>query len=235
MRTTRILAFGAALASAAACTFAANAVPAAVAPDLDAIVTYETRQVMASGVVRDERWQEHIVRRGDSVWTERVLPAATRAAHLHESAAQHAGHKHFDFDGAARLVQRDLQGGTVLRYVDTMNRVVVAVPPAEYGAVGFDGRWGAAAHVVPPEVVAGMPGGRGTAQPGARWLADHADGWTHRVLWSDSRAVALRIESTRDDGSFSRRVTVAPSASAAALPWSDIASYTQKEYDDFMD
>ncbi len=239
MRTTRSLLFGAALASAAACAFAASAAPAAVAPDLDAIVTYETRQVMASGVVRDERWQEHLVRRGDSVWTERVLPAATRSAHSHEPAAQHAGHKHFDFDGAARLVQRDAQGGTVLRYVDNRNRVVVAVPAAEYGAVGFDGRWGAAAHVVPPEVVAGMPSGLGTAQPGARWLADHADGWTHRVLWSDSRAVALRIESTRDDGSFSRRVTVAvtvvPAVSAAASPWSDIAAYTQKEYDDFMD
>ncbi len=92
---------------------------------------------------------------------------------------------------------------------------------------------------LPPEVVAGMPSGGGTAQPGARWLADIAAGWTHRVLWSDSRAVALRIESRRDDGSFSRRVTVAvavaPSASVAAPPWSDIASYTRKEYDDFVD
>ncbi len=235
MKFLGISAFGAALTSAVAGAFASAAV--AGPPDLDATITYETRQVLASGVVRNERWQETLLRRGDSVWAERVLPASARAAHSHESAAQHAGHKHFDFDSAARLVQRDRQGATVLRYVDTKNRVVVTVPAAEYGAVGFDGVWGAAAQVVPPEVVARMPSGRGTAQPGARWLADHADGWTHRVLWSDARSVALRIESSRDDGSFSRRVTVAvaPSTRDGESPWSDLGSYTQKEYDDFMD
>lgn len=229
--------FIAALTCAAAQAFAAGPAEAVASPDLDAVVTYETRQVMASGVVRDERWQERLVRRGDSVWSERVLPASTAGAHAHESAVQHAGHKHFDFDGAARLVQRDRQGETVLRYVDVKNRVVVAVPAAEYGAVGFDGRWGAAAYVVPPEVVAAMPSGRGTAQPGTRRLADRADGWTHRVLWSDVQGIALRVESSRDDGSFSRRVSVAIASSGAATrpPWFGIDAYAQKQYDDFMD
>lgn len=224
-------------ATAAAVVLAAAAIPALAAPDIDAVVTYRTHQVLASGVVRDESWQERVMRRGDAVWSERVLPAEARAAHRHETAAEHAAHKHFDFEGAARLVQLDGRGDTVLRYVDAKNRVVVSVPRAEYGAVGFDGRWDAAAHLVPPQVVATMAAVKERAAPGARWVGDRGDGWTHRVLWSDSREVALRIESARDDGSFRRTVSVAlqPVASGQPLPWRNLASYTQKEYDDFMD
>ena len=54
----------------------AAAAPAAPVPaDLDALITYETRQVTATGVTRTETWQERLIRRGDTVWTERVLPA----------------------------------------------------------------------------------------------------------------------------------------------------------------
>jgi len=211
---------------------------AAPVPDLDAVVTYETRQVLASGVVRDERWQERLVRRGDLVWTERILPAQAAAAHRHESAAEHAGYKHFDFEAASRLVGRGASGQTVLRYVDAGNRIVVGVPAAEYSAVGFDGRWDAAAHLVPPQVIAAMHElpARG-AEAGSRWVGERAAAWTHKVLWSDRRQVALRTESSRDDGSFRRVVSVAPAVAAGSrrLPWLGIDGWTQKDYDDFMD
>ena len=225
------------LFAAGVVVLAAATRPALAGPDIDAVVTYRTHQVMASGVVRDESWQERVMRRGDAVWSERVLAAEARAAHRHETAAEHVAHKHFDFDGAARLVERDARGNTVLRYVDAKNRVVVSVPRAEYGAVGFDGRWDGAAHLVPPQVVAAMTVVRGAASPGSRWLGDHGDGWTHRVLWSDARAIALHIDSARDDGSFRRTVSVVlqPVAGGRSLPWRDLGSYTQKEYDDFMD
>lgn len=225
------------LIAAGVVVLAAATRSALAAPDIDAFVTYRTHQVMASGVVRDESWQERVMRRGDAVWSERVLAAEARAAHRHERMAEHAAHKHFDFDGAARFVERDARGDTVLRYVDAKNRVVVSVPRAEYGAVGFDGRWDGAAHLVPPQVVAGMTFVRGAASPGSRWLGDHGGGWTHRVLWSDAREIALHIESSRDDGSFRRTVSVVlqPVASGRLLPWRDLASYTQREYDDFMD
>src|SRR5207247_10396649 len=100
---------------------------------------------------------ERLIRRGDVVWTERVLPAEAHAAHPHESSAEHTGHKHFDFEGAARLLRLDAKGQLQLQYVDREHRVAVSVPKAEYGAVGFDGRWDAAAHVVPPSLVARMP------------------------------------------------------------------------------
>src|SRR5205814_8494543 len=111
-----------------------------------------------------------------------------------------------------------------LRYVDAAHRQVVAVPPPEYGAVGFDGRFDAAAFVVPPSVVARMsvPPGK-AAQAG--WHVEQRDGWSHRVLWSEAQAIALRVESQRSDGSFTRRITVELTAPAAAPPWHGAGDY----------
>ena len=219
----RLIAFAALVAA----TLPAAA--AAPAPDVDALITYETRQVTAAGVTRTERWQERLVRRGDAVWTERVLPSGAGALRANDSAAEHAGHKHFDFDSAARLVQREADGQSRLRFVDREHRVVVSVPAAEFGAVGFDGNWEAAAFVVPPAVIARM----GAARDG--WLREQANGWSHRVRWSEVRQLPVQLESQRDDGSIRRVVTITPATPAKALPWAGLADYTQKEYDDFMD
>lgn len=212
----------------------AQAAPAA--PALDAVVTYETRQVTSSGIVRTETWAERIVRRGDTVWTERVLPPQAVAAHSHETEAEHAGHKHFDADAAARWVALDAKGQTQLRFVDRAHRMVVSVPKPEYEAVGFDGSFDAAAHVVPAAVIDRMPV-LASATRGADpvWHVEKTREWSHRVLWSAQKQVALRVESERADGSFRRTVTVEPVAAAAALPWAGLSGYAQKEYDDFMD
>ena len=212
------------------------AAPAAAAPDLDAVVRYETRQQLASGVSRIERWSERLVRRGDTVWTERLGLAASNAAHAAEAAG---GHRHFDAETAARLLTKDASGQTRLRYVDAAHRQVVAVPKAEWGTVGFDGRHDAAAHLVPPSLVGRMPVEPGTAAAASagHWHVQHAAGWTHRVLWSAGRQVALRIDSRSDDGRTSRRVRLLPQppTPAAALPWRRLDGWTQREYDDFMD
>ncbi len=219
-------------------------------PDLDALVAYQTRQVLASGVTRVETWQEHLVRRGDRVWTERVLPP--QAPRHADAAPDHAAHKHFDYARAARLLSREAGGGVDLRFIDTEHRVAVSVPAAEFGAVGFDGRWDAAASLVPPSLVERLPaedssadaaaqpgavGRRGAVAQGARWRVQKVGDWTHRVLWSDAQQLALRIESRRADGSFERTVVATPQAprAAAALPWRDLTSYTTRQYDDFLD
>jgi hypothetical protein len=217
----------------AALLAAALSAKAAPAPDVDALITYETRQVTAAGVTRTERWQERLVRRGDTVWTERVLPERAAALHTNERAnehaAEHAGHKHFDFDSAARLVQREPNGQLRLRFVDREHRIVVSVPAAEFGAVGFDGSWEAAAFVVPPAVIARM----GAARDG--WRREQAQGWSHRVRWSEAQQLPRQLESQRDDGSIRRIVSITPSAPSKSLPWMGLTDYTQKEYDDFMD
>lgn len=214
---------------------AASASAAPASPDLDATVRYETRQVLANGTTRVETWQERMLRRGDAVWTERVI--GKTASHEHESATEHAGHKHFDFDRAARLLRLDDKAEPRLQYVDRQHRQVVSVPKAEWGAVGFDGRYDAAAHLVPPALIAQMQPAKGSAARGESWLTQHAPGWTHRVLWSTTRQVALRIESARDDGSVKRVVVVTPAAPLAdvQLPWRQLEAYQQLEYDDFMD
>ena len=224
---------------------AAAPVPAP-APDVDALVTYETRQVTSAGVTRTERWQERLVRRAGVVWTARVLPAGLAALHpaeraperpneraperANERAAEHAGHKHFDFDTAARLVERPRNGELRLRFVDREHKVVVSVPKAEYGAVGFDGNWEAAAYIVPPTVAARMG-----AAAADGWRTEKAKGWSHKLRWSTAQQLPLRVESRRDDGNVTRLVTVTPVAATAALPWRDIDAFDQKEYDDFMD
>jgi hypothetical protein len=222
----------------ALCLAAAGVVQAApaVAPALDAVVTYETKVVTAAGVMRTEVWQEKVVRRGDTVWTERILPPQAKDAHQHESKQEHAGHKHFDAEAAARWVQLDAKGQTVLRFVDRAHRMVVSVPRSEYDAVGFDGRFDAAAHLVPPSVIERMPVLASASKDASSvWHVEKNGQWSHRVLWSTQKQVALRIESERLDGGYKRTVTVETAAPAAALPWNGLSSYVQKEYDDFMD
>ena len=129
---------------------------AAPVPDVGALISCEARQVTANGATRFERWQERLIRRADTVWTERVPPASADALHAGATIAEHTGHKQFDFDRTARVVQREFEGQPRLRFVDCAHRVVVSVPKAEYGAVGFDGSWNVAAHFVPPSTIARM-------------------------------------------------------------------------------
>ena len=217
--------------SLAGLSVAASAV-AAPLPDVDALVSFETRQVLASGITRVDTWQERLVRRDGQVWVERVLPAGSAAAHDDDEHAGHVGHAHFNAETAARWLARGANGELTVRFVDRAHRAVVSIPRAEYGTVNFDGSYDAAASIVPAEVARRMT--RGAAQGDARWLADRRDGWSHRVLWSESRRLALRVESRSDDGSVARTVEVRLQPKAAA-PWTQLGGYEHKRYDDYMD
>lgn len=206
---------------------AANTATPARAPDLDAVVRYEMRQVLPSGVSRVETWSERLVRRGDTVWTER-LGATPRTAGA-------ASHREFDTDAAARLLTVDARGQVRLRYVDATRRLAVTVPPAEWATVGFDGRHDAAAHLVPPALIDALPVAKNVCGGGDAWRVQKNGGWSHCVRWSAARQVALRIESRSDDGRTSRSVTLLPQAAAAVLPWRAVDGYDQREYNDFMD
>jgi hypothetical protein len=216
----------------------ANANAAAPLPmaDIDARVSYETRQVMASGVTRIDTWAERLVRRGHQTWTERIRPPAAHAGRAHETVAEPAGHKHFNAETSARWLTLAPDGEVEVRFVDAEHKVVVSVPRAEFGTVGFDGQYGGAASIVPVAVVRAMKPAPGASSEGA-WYTDRSHGWSHRVLWSESRQLALRVESQRDDGSVHRIVTVKllPAIAGQPAPWSRLADHTQKNYDDFMD
>lgn len=204
-----------------------------VESDLDAVVRYETRQISKAGVTRVEIWQERMVRRAGVVWTERLLPNGAHIAHVHDT-SQTISHRHLNLDNAARWLQRDATGKVDLRFVDHGEKVVVSIPKAEFGTVGFDGKWAAAAYMVPPEMVAKMkPEGNGPN--GAVWRVERDKDWSHRVLWSEAKQVALQIESSKIDGTFSRTVTVTPSTRGTNLPWTVVAQYEKKDYDDYQD
>lgn len=215
----------------------AAGVAAQTAPALQGVVSYETRQVTKAGITRVETWQENMYRQGGTVWTERIVATSALAAHAahDKSGKPEPGHKHLDIDTAARWLQKDSAGVLTLRYVDKHDNVVVSVPKAEFGAVGFDGRWDTAAYLVPPDLVAKMKP-TGALSSNAVWRTEQAKDWTHRVFWSETRQAALQIESKKTDGSFSRTIRLKPSTTVASTaPWEKLSGFEQKKYDDYMD
>ena len=210
-------------------------------PDLDAIVTYESRQVLRSGVTRTEIWKERLIRRADTVWTERILPQDAPDSSGSQSEKSRTikpkSHKHFDYETAARWLSRNARGDIELRFVDTEHQVVVSVPKTEFATVGFDGRWDAAAHVVPPSVIRQMPQGSLIDQRAQQpvWVREKKAGWSHQVMWSDARQIALQVQSHSLDGAVSRAVSVAPTRASPSLPWLKVQAFEQKTFEDFLD
>lgn len=222
----------------AAALQASPSLAAGAPPDLDALVSYETRQVLASGVTRVDSWKERLVRRGNQVWTERLLSPASATGHMHETEAEHLGHKHFNAETAAHWLTLGADGKVAVRFVDREHKEVVDIPRAEFGTVGFDGSFDAAASIVPEAVALAMkpvPGGA-VAERG-QWRGDRSHGWSHRILWSTTQRIALKLESQRDDGSVRRLVSVQVRAVRGdqPAPWDQLSDYSQKRYDDFMD
>ncbi|VWD48443.1 hypothetical protein [Burkholderia contaminans] len=232
------------------------ALPAVAAADLDAVLLHESRTVSADGVTRTTMYRERMVRRDGHVWVERVLPVAAAGGHGNDHdhdhdhdagvrtgvqpAAAHAGHKHFNFQAAARHVTYD--GKTArIEYVDAANRTVVSVPPAEYETTGFDGSWDNAYYVTPPSQLKRLAAAKRGDVPGTRWYKQAVDTpgarGVNRILWSETLQAPLSVEYRSADGRVVRKLTLTPAAAARreTLPWQALASYTRKEYADYLD
>lgn len=230
------------------------ALPAVAAADLDAVLVHESRTVSADGVTRTTLYRERMVRRDAHVWVERVLPVAAAGGHGddhdhdHDAggrtgvqpAAAHAGHKHFNFQAAARHVTYD--GKTArIEYVDAANRTVVSVPPAEYETTGFDGSWDNAYYVTPPSQLKRLAAAKRGDVPGTRWYEQAVDTpgarGVNRILWSETLQAPLSVEYRSADGRVVRKLTLtpAPAARRETLPWQTLGSYTRKEYADYLD
>ncbi|VWD64524.1 hypothetical protein [Burkholderia contaminans] len=241
------------------------ALPALAAADLDAVLVHESRAVSADGVTRTTMYRERMVRRDGHVWVERVLPVAAAGGHGsdhdhdhdHDAGgsretpqragvqpasahAAHAGHKHFNFQAAARHVTYD--GKTArIEYVDTASRTVVSVPPAEYETTGFDGSWDNAYYVTPPSQLKRLAVAKRGDVPGTRWYEQAVDTpgarGVNRILWSETLQAPLSVEYRSADGRVVRKLTLtpAPAARRETLPWQALASYTRKEYADYLD
>ncbi|ONY21616.1 hypothetical protein A8F21_15055 [Burkholderia cenocepacia] len=233
------------------------ALPAVAAADLDAVLQHESRTVTADGVTRTTLYRERMVRRDGHVWVERVLPAAAAGGehgddhghdHDHDAgrragvkpAAAHAGHKHFNFQAAARHVTYDGKSARI-EYVDVANRTVVSVPPAEYETTGFDGSWDNAYYVTPPSQLKRLAVAKRGDAPGTVWYEQAVDTpgarGANRILWSERLQAPLSVEYRSADGRVTRKLTLtpAPAARRGTLPWQTLAGYSRKEYADYLD
>jgi hypothetical protein len=212
---------------------ATMAASAAELPSLDATVTYDSKFVSHAGVTETRQFTNILIRRPGHVWMERVLPAQAQ-----EHADEHGGHKHFDFETSTQHLTRTATGAIRAEYVDRGKRRVVFVPPTEYSVSGFDGSWDNAAAMVSEKTVKAMPlTKRVTTVADTEWREESRNGWYNRVLWSNRQKIALVVESGKTDGSTTRRTVLQlrPATADAALPWTQLGTYAQMEYDDFMD
>lgn len=226
--------------------------------DLAARLNYETRSLSDEGVYKLTRHQDRLIRVGDQVWLERVLPPG-RAAPEH-GGHDHAGHDHgeaseargqgkvdgtqhrldlhdVNFEKAARAVSRD-EKGVHLAFVSAANRLHLQVEPENYQAVGFNGSWDAAYYLIDPTTLARLqPLAGRTAPAGAVWLGERRADHYLRVLWSQTLALPLRIESGHPDGSLTRTIVVQPERlpRAGQLPWQQLGDYLYKDYNDLLD
>ncbi|WP_321859821.1 hypothetical protein [Burkholderia cenocepacia] len=233
------------------------AVPAFAAADLDAVLQHESRTVTADGVTRTTLYRERMVRRDGHVWVERVLPVAAAGGehgddhdhdHDHDAgrragvkpAVAHAGHKHFNFQAAARHVTYDGKSARI-EYVDAANRTVVSVPPAEYETTGFDGSWDNAYYVTPPSQLKRLAVAKRGDAPGTVWYEQAVDTpgarGVNRILWSERLQAPLSVEYRSADGRVMRKLTLTPASAARrdTLPWQTLAGYSRKEYADYLD
>jgi hypothetical protein len=219
------------LLALAACCVAAQAAPPPPPPPppLDLALAYYSRVLTPDGVTREARYQERMLRRPGHVWSGRDLPAGVPAA-------PHAGHAEFNPALLARHVVLE-QGAPRVEFVDRRAREVIAIPPSEYGSIGFDGSWENACYLLDPARVMRLPlSARVSAVAGAQWREREQNGVFERVLWDGRRQVALVVESGDRAGTVLRRieVSVLPGL-AASVPWQQLGGYAHKEYADFLD
>lgn len=198
-------------------------------PPVAALVTREEEGVGADGVFHLTRYQERLVRAEGRVWTRRVLDARVTSAGAHED------RRHFhDWEVVPHVVRREPSGALGLELL--LEDARVEVPPGEFDSVGFTPDWSEAASLVPARWVGAMRPLEGRAAPrGARWLEHREAGVYVRVLWSDALALALEVESGRDDGSRARRLKLQLEPLPSPLPWAGTERLVTRDISDYRD
>jgi hypothetical protein len=203
--------------------------------DLDALVKVESKTTGSDGVTRTSLYEERFMRRGDQIWTQRVLPKTGR---VHEHVKEgHSGHKHLDPFEGGRLVSLE-DGKPQLRLISAGEKRVVSVPSVEFGNLGFDGSWERAYYwVTQLEFKSFKPSSRVSDVADAQWFEKTGD-VNEFILWDHKRQIPRVIESTHRQGNQWRKISVTPRKEmTAVVPWSPqlIKRYDQMLYSDFLD
>lgn len=224
---------------------AASILAVSPAPELDLSIRHYSRLSTPGGLVRENRYEEIMLRRNNHVWLARVLPESLASGPAQQHARQ--PRRTVALHGAPSLIGQGLppqisdpglmprhitleQGKLKLELIDTQNREILAVTPADYGAINFDGSWSNTYYLLDPAMVttlflADQP------VPGTRWRTREKNGYFQRVLWDEQNMIPLAIETGNSDGSFFRRTEVRIRKNVTSeLPWKNLETYTRKDY-----
>jgi len=206
---------------------------AQAASDVTLEVTHQSNALGADGIKRSTVFTERVVRQGDTVWIERVMPPGAHLEDEHAKAKVGAAkdHKHADLSAATRWIQRLPDGKLRFRLVAMHDKVVVDIAPAEYATVGFDGAWLAAYHLIDPAVLKTLKPGETTSQ--GQWFENTKGRNSVRVLWDAKREIPLQVVS--QGANSNRSTTVKVLSAAAKSPWDVTKKFAQKDYSDFLD
>ncbi|HEU0034316.1 MAG TPA: hypothetical protein VFQ53_27020 [Kofleriaceae bacterium] len=169
-------------------------VPASVAAAPVVVrIHHESTILGTDGVSRTERYDERLVRDGDQVWIERVLPAALpKATDLHD----------VDLHVAVRWFVRS-GDGVRAALVSVPDELVVELEPASLDSFAIPARWVEAANLVD---ISSLEPGR--AEDGARWYERRDAAATTRVLWDRALNLPRRVEIRSSNGRITTRMTV---------------------------
>lgn len=204
-----------------------------LADDLAVRVQHDITVLGADGVTRITRFGERLVRQGNNSWVVRIVPAGAHgeAEHAHGGKA----HKHMDLAAAARWVSREADGKLRVRLINSHEKMVVEVPAADYGNIGFDGKWATASNLLDPEQLKRMKPISRSAPQGARWYEGSTASARVQVLWDATARYPMRIESRNASGSSHSTMEVNREPMPRVLPWTQLEGYARKDYSDLLD
>ncbi len=198
-------------------------------------VTHQSSSLGADGIKRDTLFTEHVIRQGDTVWIERVIPAGAHTASEHEKEKNLKGHKHTDLNNAVRWIQKLPDGKLKLRLVALHEKVIVDVAPNEFANVGFDGGWAAAYHLIDPAVLKKLKPAQ-TEGP-SQWFvsAPSSNSNSIRILWAQKNEIPMAVLTQNVSGTTKRSTTVRVMSQSPSTPWRNLSQFSVKEYSDFLD
>lgn len=207
------------------------------APDVSLEVTHHSMSVGADGVRRSSDFSERVVRWGDTVWVERVLPPGAHQDldHAKSKVGAAKDHKHADLSAATRWIQRGPDNKVRLRLVSVHDQVVVDVATTEFATVGFDGSWTSAYHLMDPEALKKFKPLEKTAA--GQWFESPVKpgGNVVRILWDAQRELPVKVSTRNAQGNIERSTVVKVLPMVRQKPWDAVAKFTTKDYSDFLD
>ncbi|MFT3719811.1 hypothetical protein [Pseudorhodoferax sp.] len=219
-------------AQAPAATAAADA-----GPTVHLLLQYESHSIGQDGVQRDSRHTDRMVRDGDRVWIERVLPQVLRdeAAHGHKpTPGPHAGHAHDEAQNAPLLLQRQADGQTLVQIVLREQRRVIEVEKGHHGNVGYGGSWAAAYWLIDPQALQRMEK-LGPPRNGVqRYRLQQGERRTE-VDWDLAGRYVRTLVQQDMHGLSSQRLTVKAQPLPARMPWDELQGYARGDYSDLLD